>query len=234
MRPNVFGARNAFAKNDLRWSSDLTATAGTIEGRSRSTSSSPHREGRTSGSPIPGVCAVLRLRYVSPFERGSNLSGSILLAQRSTVTRFQSRLPLTCASGSGRSSRRRYRHTLRHTLGRLTGDPLEALGALVEGREARLPAASVQGLPADLEGRDYRVERGRMCCILLCLPLPRANARGGRGSSRACLSLPCNASRARTRGQAPLPLSSVVSLSMPPILRRPSAERTGIPLLSGG
>jgi hypothetical protein len=50
------------------------------------------------------------------FERGSNLSGKVLLAQRSTAARFQRRLPLTCASGSGKSSRRTYRQTV----GRLT------------------------------------------------------------------------------------------------------------------
>ena len=40
------------------------------------------------------------------------LSGRVRFAQRSIVTRFQRRLPLTCASGSGKSSRRTYRQTL--------------------------------------------------------------------------------------------------------------------------
>ena len=49
---------------------------------------------------------------MAPLERGSNLSGRVLFAQRSTVTRFQRRLPLTWASGSGKSARLTYRQTL--------------------------------------------------------------------------------------------------------------------------
>src|SRR5438552_12363851 len=60
--------------------------------------------------------ALRHLQGLSRFERGSNLSGRVLFAQRSTVARFQRRFPLTCASGSGKSSRLTYRQTL----GRLT------------------------------------------------------------------------------------------------------------------
>ena len=53
---------------------------------------------------------------MSPFERGSNLSGRVFLAQRSTAERFQRRLRFISASGGGKSSRSTYRHAVRRPI----------------------------------------------------------------------------------------------------------------------